>query len=468
MLFTYAYGPNYGWNSYLNRYNSYQNITRNLQAISAVSRIGESSLSPVSPVSRVPAVQSGRNLLVNNKQQLSSDSLDFLKQYQQKLTDLSTAAAKTSDLLKGTDWSKLEVTNTKPEVATVRMQDGAVNRAEYSVNVEQMAQKQVTTLRATDNDGNATSKFQDGTLRLEVNRKDGDGNNLGMNIEIKTENKTEEQVQQDIVDQVNAQADTLGVRASLVSNKDGGKDIQLESVKTGASQAFLVTASDGANQLDVTNTQQAQNLSYTVEKRLGETGLRIPSRKESETNTAVTVDETGNKGLVMDVKSTGETDITVKTDSNALTEQTSKLVKAYNEAAKMLAGNTERGAGVSRAARSLKDSAKLSLAMEDIGISWGANNELKFDADTFQQQLEKNPTKVRGVLERSNLIKDISSSAKSAMEQSSASLLSKSEKKEKDDLATTIQKYYYQGAQPAVYQYAPYLFQNPMFFNLYI
>ena len=85
----------------------------------------------------------------------------------------------------------------------------------------------------------------------------------------------------------------------------------------------------------------------------------------------------------------------------------------------------------------------------------------------LNNQLEKDPLKVRDVLERSDFADDIQKSSKAALNQSSASLLNQ-EKKEASNQAAIIQRYYYQGTTPLVYNYAPYLFQNPLFFNLYI
>ena len=92
MLFTYAYGPNYNWLSVLNSRTSY---TQNMQAIREINRTTGSLA--VTPVPSVSPVIRDRNLLVSNNQ-ISSDSLDFLKQYQQKLNDLNCSAYKISDL----------------------------------------------------------------------------------------------------------------------------------------------------------------------------------------------------------------------------------------------------------------------------------------------------------------------------------------------------------------------------------
>ena len=112
MLFTYAYGPNYNWLSVLNSRTSY---TQNMQAIREINRTTGSLA--VTPVPSVSPVIRDRNLLVSNNQ-ISSDSLDFLKQYQQKLNDLNRSAYKISDLSQTDLWNKIQISNSKPEVAT--------------------------------------------------------------------------------------------------------------------------------------------------------------------------------------------------------------------------------------------------------------------------------------------------------------------------------------------------------------
>ena len=113
MLFTYAYGPNYNWLSVLN---SRTSDTQNMQAIREINRTTGSLA--VTPVPSVSPVIRDRNLLVSNNQ-ISSDSLDFLKQYQQKLNDLNRSAYKISDLSQTDLWNKIQISNSKPEVATV-------------------------------------------------------------------------------------------------------------------------------------------------------------------------------------------------------------------------------------------------------------------------------------------------------------------------------------------------------------
>ena len=129
--------------------------------------------------------------------------------------------------------------------------------------------------------------------------------------------------------------------------------------------------------------------------------------------------------------------------------------------------NQDRGTSISKVRDQLKDSVKLSLGMEDVGFSWGTGDKLDVDLPKLADQLEKDPGKVREILERSDFSNDIQKISKEALNQSSANLLNQ-EKKEASNQAAIIQRYYYQGTTPLVYNYAPYLFQNPMFFNLYI
>ncbi|MCI9575201.1 MAG: hypothetical protein HFJ84_00720 [Clostridiales bacterium] len=461
MLFTYAYGPNYNWLSLLNNRMSY---TQNLQAIREVNRTNGNLA--VTPVSSISPVLPGRNLLVNNNQ-VTSDSLDFLKEYQQKLNDLNSSANKISDLSQTDTWSKLELSSSNPAVAAVEDSINTMHQpASYDIGVQQLAQKQVTTLRTSNGDGSDRT-FRDGTLRIETNRTDESGKNIGADISIKTEGKTNDQVQQDIVEQINAQAQTLGVQASLVTDDNSNRQIQLESMETGKSNAFLATASDGNNQLEATNQQLAQNLTYTVSKNKASTGIDRSFTRESESNENIAIDETGNKDLRVDFHSVGKTQIKTELDPEKLIEKAADLVKKFNDTMDFLTDNQERGTGVSRVRDQLKNSVKLSLAMEEIGFSWGTGDKLDVDILKLNNQLEKDPLKVRDVLERSDFADDIQKSSKAALNQSSASLLNQ-EKKEASNQAAIIQRYYYQGTTPLVYNYAPYLFQNPLFFNLYI
>ena len=462
MLFTYAYGPNYNWLSVLNSRTSY---TQNMQAIREINRTTGSLA--VTPVPSVSPVIRDRNLLVSNNQ-ISSDSLDFLKQYQQKLNDLNCSAYKISDLSRTDLWNKIQISNSKPEVATVENLpvDQTPNPASYDVEVHQLAQKQVSTLRVANDDG-ADRMFRDGTLQIESNRTDESGKPIRVDIPIKTDGKTNDQVQQDIVNQINVQAQTLGIQASLVTTDDGNQQIQLESTETGKSSAFLVTASDNNNRLDVSNQQLAQNLTYTVSKNKESTGIDLPVTRESESNEKITIDETGNKDLQVDFHSVGKTQIKPELDTEKIIQKAAELVDKFNAAMDFLLENQDRGTSISKVRDQLKDSVKLSLGMEDVGFSWGTGDKLDVDLPKLADQLEKDPGKVREILERSDFSNDIQKISKEALNQSSANLLNQ-EKKEASNQAAIIQRYYYQGTTPLVYNYAPYLFQNPMFFNLYI
>lgn len=190
--------------------------------------------------------------------------------------------------------------------------------------------------------------------------------------------------------------------------------------------------------------------------------------REAESNQGVVIDPKENPDLKIDVKTVGKTQVKVEPNTDDLVKKTSDFVKQHNKTMDFLTKNVSRGVGVARVKDTMtKHINKLGRSMEEIGISANEDGTLSFDEKRFQTQLSRNPDNVRETLERSNLADQTYRNTRSGLQQSSASLLS-NDYVETTKQATAFNRYYVQGLAAVSASSPAYLFQNPLFFNLYI
>lgn len=462
------------WASYFNRMSYLQNIRAVRQNNSA------QATGAITPVPKVPSVTPtlpGRSLFVQVNDKVGQDSLDFLTEYQDKLRVLGNSANRMRTLTKDFQ-AKLETAIQDKKIAAVAPDSKPAEPAAYEIKVEQLAQRQISTVRPNNREGSENT-FRDGTLAIEVNRTDRTQQPVRGEVRINTQGKTDEQVKADLVSQINAQSDTLGLKASLVRDENRQPQIRIESKETGRSHAFTVTSADGKNQLEMDYDQLAQNLTYTVQKdRTPAVQKDLPDRqtvskepavtREAESNQSVAIDPKENPDLKLDIKTVGKTQVTVEPNTKDLVKKTSDFVKDYNNTMDFLQKNVSRGTGVAKVRDTMtKHINKLGRAMEEIGISANKDGTLSFDEKRFQTQLNRNADNVRDTLERSNVAEQTYKNTRSGLQQSSASLLS-NDYVETTQQATAFNRYYVQGLAAVSASSPAYLFQNPLFFNLYI
>lgn len=477
MLISSIYSPyqvhrtTQNWASYFNRMSYIQNVRAVRQNNSA------QETGAITPVPKVPSVTQtlpGRSLFFQANKKVGQDSLDFLAEYQEKLHVLGNSANRMRNLTKEFQ-AKLETAIQDKKIAAATPDSHPAERGVYDVKVEQLAQRQISTVRPVNQD-NSKPTFRDGSLEVTVNRTDKGGNPVRAEIRVDTQGKTDEQVKADIVSQINAQSDTLGLKASVVRDENRQPQIRVEAKETGKSNAFTITSMDGKNELEMDYEQLAQNLTYTVQKDTTSdrtstqqaASKEPPVTQEAESNQGVVIDPKENPDLKIDVKTVGKTQVKVEPNTEDLVKKTSDFVKQYNKTMDFLTKNADRGVGVSKVKDTMtKHINKLGRSMKEIGVSANDDGTLSFDEKRFQTQLNRNPDNVRETLERSNLADQTYRNTRSGLQQSSASLLS-NDYVETTKQATAFNRYYVQGLAAVSASSPAYLFQNPLFFNLYI
>lgn len=462
------------WATYFNRMSYIQNV-RAIRQNSSSQAVG--AIAPVPRTTSVTQTLPGRSLFLPNNEKVGQDSLDFLNDYQDQLRVLGNSAARVRNLTKEFQ-AKLDSAIQDKKIAEMSPDSKPVQRGNYEIDVKQLAQSQVSTLRAANGDNGSDHTFRDGTLQIEVNRSDRQGQPIRGEIQIDTQGKTNEQVQMDVVNQINAQSETLGLKASIVQDANKQPQIQIESKETGRQNAFTVTSADDNNKLEMNYEQLAQNLTYTVRKEDPQESNHAANQKavtkgsevtrESETNQAVAIDPNDNPDLKIDIKAVGKTQVKVAPKTDDLVKQTSDFVKEHNKTMDFLKQNTSRGVGVNRVKETMtKHINKLGKSMKEIGISANDDGTLSLDEKKFQAQLDRNADFVKETLERSNLADQAYRDTRVGLQQSSASLLS-NDYIETTKQATAFNRYYVQGLAAVSASSPAYLFQNPLFFNLYI
>lgn len=392
-----------------------------------------------------PTGKTNSTTQVNQVSRTNSDSLQFLNQYKAKMDSLASAADKIRSLSSDGVWSNLKISTSDEGIVSNATEYGKIpQRAEYNIDVQQLAQKQISSIKVPD------TGFQDGTFQITASGM-GAPADVSINIDTKNGAATDKEIMEDIVNQVNQQSD-LGVKASIVE-KDGSSFIQLESTDTGKNMEFSVTG------IQSDTLQDAQNLVYTVNG----------DKQESHSNKYVQIDPSGdNSKLRLNFDGVGKATIKADVDTEKLQKYTEKFVETYNQTIDFLVDNAHRGTGVAETLNRFQQSPISKDAMSSIGLHYGRDGKITFEADEFEKAMQKDTRMVYDILADNYSVADsIYQKADHASGKSAASLLNNSNLQNSNHVTIVINNYYNFNNLSHLnpFSYNPFAYTGPLFFN---
>lgn len=304
------------------------------------------------------------------------NSAQFLNQYQFLMKGLSGAANKLRSLNAEGLWSNYIANSSDPSKLEVTSKYKMRTKANYDVNVTQLATEQITESGLAKSDAAATI---DGQFKLNI-----PGKSETINVNVETAGKTNREVQDDIAAQINKA--NKGLTASVIQ-KDDKSYLEIKS-KTGETNAFAV---DGSSDFSVAQT--AKNLEYTLSKD----GVALNEGKayKSGKNENIMID---GFTISADFKATGKSKITVGADKEAVTKATEEFVNEYNKTLEFLVNNAHRGTGISKVLDSFNLSPISKDSMKTIGITREENGRFTFDKKKFEQAIKDDSYKVYDIL----------------------------------------------------------------------
>lgn len=313
-----------------------------------------------------------------------NNTAQFLNQYQFLMKGLSSAANKLRNLNDDGLWNNLVAESSDTSKVEVTSRYKMRTKAEYDVNVTQLATEQISVSGIVKSDEVATI---DGQFKLNI-----PGKSTSVNVNVETAGRTNREVQDDIAAQINDA--NAGLTASVIE-RDDKSYIEIKS-KTGEINTFTV---DGAT--DISVSQMAKDLRYTVNKN--GVPLNDGNAYQSSRNNDIKID---GFQITANFKATGKSKISVTVDKEAVTKATEEFVNEYNKTLEFLVNNAHRGTGTSRVLDSFIRAPISKDSMKTIGITREESGRFTFDKKKFEETLKENTSKVYDILSDNYSIAD--------------------------------------------------------------
>lgn len=380
----------------------------------AVGRIG-SSMSYMNYTSSINQLrlQQALNNYHSNRQAVSpvqrvnrtykDSSLNFLKNYNSKMTDLMQSA----NSLRGSNSSGAanakKLGSSDNSVLSAKERFGSGYGQKLSVNVSQVAKAQMNQSTGV----NAKAKASSG-MNFSIRSKSASGGVSSVFVQVDARKKggglrTNQEMLEEAASQINRAKS--GVQANVVV-KDGEASLQITGTKTGEGNTFQVNGDTGIAKGLSETAQEAQNAKYSVT----ENGA---SRNYVSSSNEISLD----MGRIQaTLKKEGKADIEPQEDSERLISGVEDLVNNYNKAVDFLRSNAGQGSEVSRQLRNMVRSLGSEQSLEMAGITANKDGTLSFDKEKLTKNLEKDEDLVRDVISGRNGI------AQAAFDRGSAGL----------------------------------------------
>lgn len=371
---------------------SYMNYTSSINQLRLQQALNNyhSNRQAVTPVKRV-------------NQTYKDSSLNFLKNYNSKMTDLMQSA----NSLRGSNSSG--AANTKKlgssnnSVLTAKERFGSGFGQKLSVNVSQVAKAQMNQSAGV----NAKAKASSG-MNFSIRSKSASGGVSSVFVQVDARKKdgglrTNQEMLEEAASQINRAKS--GVQASVVV-KDGEASLQITGTKTGEGNTFQVNGDTGIAKGLSETAQEAQNAKYSVT----ENGA---SRNYISSTNEISLD----MGRIQaTLKKEGTADIEPQEDNESLISGVEDLVNHYNKTVDFLRSNAGQGSEVSRQLRNMVRSLGSEQSLEMAGITANKDGTLSFDKEKLTKNLEEDEALVRDVISGRNGI------AQAAFDRGSAGL----------------------------------------------
>ena len=336
-------------------------------------------------------------------QTYKDSSLNFLKNYNTKMTDLMQSAnsLRGSNSAGAANTKKLGSSDSSVLTATERF--GNSSGQKLSVNVSQVAKAQMNQSTGV----NAKAKASSG-LNFSIRSKNASGgsSNAFVRVDARRKNgglKTNQEMLEEAASQIN-QAKS-GVQASVVE-KDGQVSLQMTGKQTGEGNTFQVNGDTGFAKGLSKTAQEAQNAKYTVTEN-GASRSYISSTNEISLDMG---------RIQATLKKEGTAEIGPQTDKERMISGVEDLVNNYNKTVEFLKSNSNMGSEINRQLRNMTRSLGSEQSLEMAGIKANKDGTLSFDRDKLTKNLEKDPDLVRDVISGRNGI------AQAAFDRGSAGL----------------------------------------------
>lgn len=380
----------------------------------AVGRIG-SSMSYMNYTSSINQLrlQQALNNYHSNRQAVSpvqrvnrtykDSSLNFLKNYNSKMTDLMQSA----NSLRGSNSSGAanakKLGSSDNSVLSAKERFGSGYGQKLSVNVSQVAKAQMNQSTGV----NAKAKASSG-MNFSIRSKSASGGVSSVFVQVDARKKggglrTNQEMLEEAASQINRAKS--GVQANVVV-KDGEASLQITGTKTGEGNTFQVNGDTGIAKGLSETAWEAQNAKYSVT----ENGT---SRNYVSSSNEISLD----MGRIQaTLKKEGKADIEPQEDSERLISGVEDLVNNYNKAVDFLRSNAGQGSEVNRQLRNMVRSLGSEQSLEMAGITANKDGTLSFDKEKLTKNLEKDEDLVRDVISGRNGI------AQAAFDRGSAGL----------------------------------------------
>ncbi|MCI8441139.1 MAG: flagellar filament capping protein FliD [Provencibacterium sp.] len=373
-----------GWYSQMNNMKLIQALSKNNRSVSSVSSTGGL-----------------RSKLLN------ADSADFLKSYQNKMTDMMSKANALRSSNSQNALGNLSVRSSDSSKITVQAKYALKEKTSYAVNVKRLATEQMNFTKGFD--GKKNDKMS-GQLTISTNYR---ASAININIDSITGANNEEKLQK-IADEVNRYK--AGVSATVIDN-DGKKMLAIYSDETGAGNAFNVSGSF-AEQTGLDKAEQtAGDAEYTVAK---EGSYSVQSYTSASNDIQL-----GGYRISATLKDVGESTVTVGQDASKTADAVKEMIDSYNSTLRFLDSNSNRGMGVLNQMKRMVRPPISERSMKTLGITANSDGTLSFDRTAFNKSMAKRPSLVNSLISGPNGLADgIYDDAKRGMNVSSASLTS--------------------------------------------
>jgi len=341
---------------------------------------------------------------------LSSNASTFLRNYDSAMSDLMSAANSLRDVNSSGVSNSLTVNSSDSDVLTASKNYTLRKPESFDVSVQQLAAAQQNVSTAVTSNAKAT---EDANFSIVTNK--GTANINVSSVNEYGVQKTNRQLLNDVAKEINRQS--VGVKASVETTKDGKSVLKLTSKETGTDNSFIVNGEFAKNNGLSEATTAAQNAQYSVTDSNGFT--------EEFTSSSNNVSLDYGKAS-MTLKSVGDATVSVGVDNKNIADAVENLVDKFNKALSVVSSNADRGSGVKNQLSQMLSGPAPEKSLKLIGITKNADGSLSLNKDTLLEKLDEDPELIKDIISCNHgLAQGAYRSAESGMSRSANSLISK-------------------------------------------
>jgi len=352
---------------------------------------------------------------------LSSNASTFLRNYDSAMSDLMSAANSLRDVNSSGVSNALTVNSSDSDVLTATKNYTLRKPESFDVSVQQLAAAQQNVSTAVTSNAKAT---EDANFSIVTNK--GTANINVSSVNDYGVQKTNRQLLNDVAKEINRQS--VGVKASVETTKDGKSVLKLTSKETGTDNSFIVNGEFAENNGLNEAATAAQNAQYSVTDSNGFT--------EEFTSSSNNVSLDYGKAS-MTLKSVGDATVSVGVDNKNIANAVENLVEKFNKALSVVSSNADRGSGVKNQLSQMLSGHAPEKSLKLIGITKNADGSLSLNKDTLLEKLDEDPELIKDIISGNHgLAQGAYRSAESGMSRSANALISRDLKQMQQETST--------------------------------